>query len=465
MFKKYGMFNKNRAVILFALLSGFAPVLSFADKPTSESIFDYKLEVPFMHTLSNGMRIVVKVDRRAPVVSHTIWYDAGGADEPIAQSGVAHFLEHLMFKGTQKTAPGAFSKRVAAIGGEDNAFTTRDYTAYYQNIAKEYLPEVMAMEADRMRNLKLDDEEIRRERDVVLQERKMRVDNNPASAFGEQIYAALYRNHPYRRPVIGWKREILALTRKEAYRFYRKFYAPNNALLTVVGDVDPQEVVKLAQQTFGKHKPSPDIEKITRPEEPPQNLQRKLIFSDEKVENPVFYLAAQSFSPVKEERKYNALALALHAFGGGTTSRLYLNLVEKDKIAVYAGAGLIGGVKDAPPVSFSVMPDPAVSLEVIETAVLKQIERFKKEGVTEKELLRAKKNIVADFIADADSRGDAASLWGGALILGMKPESIQNYPEHINSITKAEVDTAFREVFTPGNRVIGYLLPKETRDK
>ncbi len=231
-------------------------------------------------TLDNGMDVVVIPDHRAPIVSHMVWYRVGGADEPEGASGIAHFLEHLMFKGTEKIAAGEFSKIVARYGGTDNAFTSQDVTAYYQDVAKDRLPLVMEMESDRMRNLQLAEKDVLTERDVILEERRMRVDNDPAAKLSEQMDAVLYANHPYGAPVIGWEHEIAALSREDALAFYRRFYAPNNAILVVAGDVEPDAVLALARDTYGKLPKVPEIEQRQRPKEPPPVAARHIRIDD-----------------------------------------------------------------------------------------------------------------------------------------------------------------------------------------
>jgi zinc protease len=209
-------------------------------------------------TLSNGMQVVVIPDHRAPVVTHMVWYRVGAADEPRGKSGIAHFLEHLMFKSTEKIASGEFSRIVSRMGGQDNAFTSQDATAYFQRIHKDRLGEVMAMEADRMVNLRLTEHEVLTERDVILEERRSRVENNPQAVLDEQMNAVLYYSHTYGIPVIGWEHEIARLTREDALSFYKHHYAPNNAILVVSGDVTPEEVRRLAEETYGKIPANPD---------------------------------------------------------------------------------------------------------------------------------------------------------------------------------------------------------------
>ncbi len=210
-------------------------------------------------TLKNGLQVLVIPDHRAPVVTQMIWYKVGAADEPPGSSGIAHFLEHLMFKGTDLIPTGQFSKIIARNGGEDNAFTNHDVTAYFQRVAKDRLPKVMEMEADRMANLRLSEEDVATERKVILEERRSRVDNDPGSILQEQMMAALYANHPYGIPIIGWEHEIRALDREDALSFYRRFYAPDNAILVIAGDVEPEEVRRLAEETFGKLAPSDKV--------------------------------------------------------------------------------------------------------------------------------------------------------------------------------------------------------------
>ena len=238
-------------------------------------------KLAFHGKLDNGLEVVVVPDRRAPVVTHMVWYRVGGADEPQGKSGIAHFLEHLMFKGTDKIPPGEFSKIVARLGGQDNAFTAQDITSYFQRVAKEKLPQVMEMEADRMANLKLDEKEVTTERKVILEERRMRVDNDPASLLQEQMLAALYVAHPYHTPVIGWENEMRKLSRADALAFYKRFYAPNNATLIVTGDVEPQEVMALAKETYGKIPANADVgAPRVRPTEPEPIAERRIVLRD-----------------------------------------------------------------------------------------------------------------------------------------------------------------------------------------
>ncbi len=289
-------------------------------------------------TLANGLQVLVIPDHRAPVVTQMVWYKVGAADEPPGSSGIAHFLEHLMFKGTEEIPPGQFSKIVAKNGGDDNAFTNHDITAYFQRVAKDRLPMVMAMEADRMANLRLSEEDVVTERNVILEERRSRIDNDPSSILQEQMMAALYTNHPYGIPVIGWEHEIAALDRDDALGFYKRFYAPNNALLVVAGDVEPGEVKRLAEETFGKIAPNKSLNGRIRPHEPEHAAPVRVELDDPRAGRLTvqrYYLAPSYTSAAAGEAE--ALDLLMRIAVKGSTSRLYRRLVVEQKKAASAG--------------------------------------------------------------------------------------------------------------------------------
>ena len=246
-------------------------------------------------TLDNGMDVVVIEDHRAPVVVHMVWYRAGSADEPAGASGIAHFLEHLMFKRTETMESGEFSRTVARNGGQDNAFTSYDYTGYFQRVAADRLGLMMQMEADRMVNLRLDDAEIATEREVIIEERNQRVENSPAALFREQKDAVQYLNHRYGVPIIGWRHEMVSLDRDDALAFYERFYAPNNAILVVAGDVTPDEVRALAQEHYGPIPANPALPERLRPTEPPQTAERRITFRDARVAQP--YVSRSYLAP------------------------------------------------------------------------------------------------------------------------------------------------------------------------
>src|SRR5271154_5781381 len=319
----------SKLPMLIVALAG--AVTCAARVEAAPTITDFKLD--------NGLEVVVIPDHRAPVVTHMIWYKVGAADETPGKSGLAHFLEHLMFKGTEKNPGGTFSQDVAEIGGQENAFTTSDYTGFFQRVPREHLKEMMALEADRITGLVLTDEVVKPELNVVLEEQNMRVANNPVGRLGEQMDAALYLNHPYGRPAIGWRHEIEKLNRDDALAFYRRFYTPNNAIVVIAGDVTAEEVKADAEETYGKIAPRADNNPRQRPMEPEQEAPRTVTLADDKVEQPSVsrvYLAPSRITAKPGESQ--ALEVLAHVLGGGVNGRLYKALVVEQNLALNAGA-------------------------------------------------------------------------------------------------------------------------------
>ncbi len=350
-------------------------------------------------TLKNGLEVVVIPDHRTPVVTHMIWYKVGSADETPGKSGLAHFLEHLMFKGTSKNPEGRFSQTLATIGGQENAFTTLDYTAYFQRIAKEYLPLVMDFEADRMTGLVLTDANVLSERDVVLEEFNMRVANSPEARIGEQVSAALYLNHPYGRPVIGWHSEIEKLNREDALAFYRRFYTPNNAILVIAGDVTGDEVKPLAEKTYGKVERVAEVPPRVRPQEPEPVAVRQLTMADGRVAQPSLqrsYLVPSAHSAKSGEAE--ALEVLAHILGSGETSRIYRDLVVDQHVATVAGGYYDDTALDETRFGLFASPLPGVSFSTVETALDGVIAKLVDEGITQSELDRAKTRLIADAV-------------------------------------------------------------------
>src|SRR3979411_2220022 len=286
-------------------------------------------EPPASFTLANGLQVLVIPDHRTPVVTQMIWYKVGSADETPGKSGLAHFLEHLMFKGTAKHPAGEFSQTVLRIGGNENAFTSTDYTGYFQRVPREQLAKMMEFEADRMTGLVLKDENVLPERDVVLEEFNMRVANNPDARLTEQIMAALYLNHPYGRPVIGWRQEIEKLDREDALAFYKRFYAPNNAIVVIAGDVEAKDVRPLAERTFGEVAAQPAIPaQRLRPQEPVPAAPRTVTLADPRVEQSSvkrYYLVPSAATAAAGDSP--ALDVLAQLMGGGSNSYLYRALV------------------------------------------------------------------------------------------------------------------------------------------
>ena len=411
--------------------------------------------------LENGLEIIVIPDRRAPVVTHMIWYKAGSADEPIGKSGIAHFLEHLMFKGTKTTPAGEFSRKVAELGGQENAFTSVDYTSYYQKITPSALAMAMAYEADRMENLILSDEVIEPEKKVILEERRSRIDTNPGAILGEAVEATLYAHHPYGTPIIGWKNEMLGLTRDDAIAFYDRFYSPNNAILVVAGDVDPQTVLNLAKKTYGKVRPR--VENIVRERvtEPEQVAAKTVEYSDPQVRVPTFgrtFLVPsyQNAEPGEAE----ALDLLAGILGGSSTSRLYRELVLGSEIAITAVAWYQGGAIDMTKFGFYGRPRGDATAEDVEAGIEKVLGELLEGGVTQEELDVARDSLVKSVYFERDSQTTMARLYGAVLSLGGTLEDIHQWPERLNKVTVDEVNTVARKYLKKSRSVTSFLRPQ-----
>ncbi len=415
---------------------------------------------PKVHTLANGMEVVVIEDHRAPVVTHMVWYKLGAADEPPGKSGIAHFLEHLMFKGTPKVASGQFSKIIARNGGSDNAFTSYDYTGYFQNAAKDKLDLVMGMEADRMTNLVLTVKDVDTERAVILEERRSRTDNNPSAQLAEAMSAAQYLAHPYGIPVIGWKHEIEKLNRADALSFYRRYYAPNNAILVVAGDVEAKAVFALAEKHFG-----PLARAATPPrqraQEPPQRAARRVILKDERVSQADWrrsYLAPTRSAGASE----HAIPLSLFAdmLGGGATSRFYRELVVKRKLATNAGAYYSSTGLDLGTFTLYATPSPGVSLEALEAALDDTLAVVLKDGLPAADLERSRTGLLAAAVYARDNLFTSPRIFGDALTSGLSVEQVEAWPDEVRAVTMKEVMAAGRAVLKITHSVTGLLLPE-----
>ena len=414
--------------------------------------------------LDNGMQVVVVSDHRAPVVTHMVWYRVGAADETPRKSGIAHFLEHLMFKGTTKIPPGEFSKIISRNGGDDNAFTSLDYTAYFQRVAKDRLPLVMELEADRMTNLVLTDAEVLPERDVVLEERRSRTENNPMARLGEQMNAAFYLSHPYGQPVIGWPHEIRALNRQDALEFYRRFYAPNNAILIVAGDVTLDDVLPLAKKHFGPIAPSEAIGDRLRPQEPEHQASIRVRLEDPRATAPTMqrsYIAPSysTASPGEAE----ALDVMAEILGGGTTSRLYEALVVRQRAAAVVGSYFSGDALDNGRIGVYAVASPGRTAEDVEAELDKVISTFVEKGVTEEELNRAKNSLIAEAVYAQDSQSRMARIYGVALTTGQTVEDVQQWPARIEAVTAEQVRDVARKYLQIERSVTGVLLKADRK--
>ena len=410
-------------------------------------------------TLGNGLEVVVIPDHRAPVVTHMVWYKVGGADETPGKSGLAHFLEHLMFKGTEKNPGGSFSADVAEIGGQENAFTASDYTGFYQRVPREHLKEMMVLEADRMTGLVLTDDVVRPELNVVLEELNMRIANNPSARLGVQIDAALYLNHPYGRPVIGWRPEVEQLSRDDALAFYRRFYTPNNAVVIVAGAVKADEVKADAEATYGKVAVRTEIAPRNRPKEPVQEALRTVTLADSKVEQPSLtrdYLVPSETTAKPGESE--ALDVLAHVIGSGTNSRLYRTLVVDKGVALNAGAYYSGTALDYGKFGIFGSPKPGVTLRELEDAIDAVLADVVAHGVTPEELDRSKTKLIADAVYAQDNQATLARWYGEALTTGQTVAMVQAWPDRIRAITADAVQDAAKQWLDRRRSVTGYLV-------
>ena len=449
-----------RSPILPAMtLLAVALAVLIAGRPLAAKVFD-----PVTFTLDNGLQVVVVTNERAPIVQHMVWYKVGAADEAPGESGVAHFLEHLMFKGTESLAPGEFSEIISRNGGRENAFTSWDYTGYFQRVAKDRLETVMEHEADRMANLVLTDDVVLPERDVVLEERRSRVDNEPSAQLSEMARASRFLNHPYGVPIIGWQHEVEQLDTDAALRFYEKWYAPNNAVLIVAGDVEPEEVRQLAEKYYGPV-PMKAVPERVRTAEPPRTADVRVTLENPRVGRPelsISYLAP-SFRMAEEadqEGRGHALQVLSNIIGGGATSRLYSSLVVEQALATNAGAGYAGDAFDWGAFYFFLSPRDGVELAELEAALQAEIESLLADGVTAEEVDRAKVRLRAAAVYARDSLGTAPRVIGTALTTGRTVADVEAWPERIEAVTVEDVNAAARAVLEGKYSVTSVLLPK-----
>lgn len=418
-------------------------------------------------TLDNGLEAVVIEDHRAPVVVHMLWYKVGAADEPQGKSGIAHYLEHLMFKGTAALAPGEFSATVSANGGSDNAFTSQDYTGYFQRVASDRLDLMMQMEADRMVNLAFTEADANTERDVILEERSQRTDNNPGALFGEARRAALYLNHPYGTPIIGWRHEMEGLTRSDALDFYRRHYGPNNAVLVVAGDVDPVEVERLARLHYGAIAPLPDLGPRIRPSEPPQLAERRVPFSDPRVAQP--YVSRSYLMPERDpgaQEEAAALTIMAELLGGGAaTSYLGRTLQFETNTAIYTSAWYRGLSHDDSSFGLIIVPAEGVTLAEAEQALDDAIRGFIDEGVDTDALDRIKMQIRAGQIYERDSLRSQAHLFGEALTSGLTIADVQAWPDILAAVDEPAILAAAERLLDKRASVTGWYMREGSQEE
>jgi zinc protease len=439
----------SKLPMLIVALAG--AVICAARAQAAPTITDFKLD--------NGLEVVVIPDHRAPVVTHMIWYKVGAADETPGKSGLAHFLEHLMFKGTEKNPGDTFSQDVAEIGGQENAFTTSDYTGFFQRVPREHLKEMMALEADRITGLVLTDEVVRPELNVVLEEQNMRVANNPVGRLGEQMDAALYLNNPYGRPAIGWRHEIEKLTRDDALAFYRRFYTPNNAVVIVAGDVSADEVKADAEATYGKVPQRAENNPRQHPVEPVQEAPRTVTLADSRVEQPSVtrnYLVPSETTAKPGESE--ALDVLTSVIGSGSNSRLYRTLVVDQGIALNAGASYASTALDYAKLGVYGVPKPGVSLSQVEAGIDAVLADVIEHGVTADELVGAKNRLIAEAVYAQDNQATLARWYGAAIACGETVDMVQAWPDHVRAVTPEAVQAVARQWLDRRRSVTGYLV-------
>jgi zinc protease len=413
----------------------------------------------FQFALANGMQVLVIPDHRAPVATQMLWFRVGAVDDPPGISGLAHFFEHMMFRGTKAAPDDAFSQTIAKNGGETNAFTDHDYTAFYEQIAKDRLPLAMKLEADRLANLDLSDSHVGPERDVVLEERRMRVDNEPQSLMNEQMHAALHLSHPYGRPVIGWSDEVRRIDRVSAQDFYDHHYSPNNAILVVAGDVTPDEVRKMAQEAYG-NVPARELSPRAEFTEPPRLAETRMTIVRADARVPIFNRIYRVPSYAQgAPGQAEGLETYAQLLGGDQTSLLYHVLVEQKKLATDVGASYDGYVRDAGEFSIYAVPRPGVSLEALEKAVDQVLSVNTLALPRDSDLSRAKTELIASVTYRRDSQFSLASAYGQALVIGLTVDDVNKWPARIRAVGAESVRKAAGSL-SRKDAVTAYLIPE-----
>lgn len=414
---------------------------------------------PFEHTLSNGLRIIVKEDRRAPTAAHMVWYRAGGMDEVSGTTGVAHVLEHMMFKGTPNVGAGEFSRRVAAAGGRDNAFTSKDYTAYFQQVPKAQLAQMMQLEADRMRHLNLDAGEFAQEIKVVMEERRQRTDDSPHARLGEQLQAVAYQTHPYRVPVIGWMNDLENMTVQDARDWYRRWYAPNNACVVVVGDVDHQAVFKLAQMYYGRV-PARALPARKTPDEPEQAGIRRFTLRAE-AELPMLIMAYKVpvLRDVENDVDPYALEMLAAVLDGHDAARLTTRLIREQQLAVSASASYDSLARGPGLFYLSGAPGEGKTRADLEAALRAEIARIAEDGVAPDELARARAQLVAGQVYKLDSMFAQAMEIGQLEAVGIPHRQGRRIIEKFQAVTAEAVQAVARKYFVDERLTVAELDP------
>ncbi len=413
------------------------------------------------YMLENGMKVLVKPDHRAPVAVSQVWYKVGSSAEHNGITGISHVLEHMMFKGTKSYPAGRFSAIIAANGGEENAFTGRDYTAYYQFMGSDRLETAFELEADRMRNLLLPEDEFQKERQVVREERFMRTEDKPEALTYERFNAVAYLNTPYRNPVIGWDEDLKALTVDDLRAWYETYYAPNNATLVVVGDVDPDAIFGLAKKYFGKLKPSkPPVDKPRG--EPEQRGERRLrIHAPAKVPYVLIGYQVPSLKTAEEDWEPYALDVLAGILDGGSSARLTSELIRKQEIAASASAGYNLTAKYQTLFMLDANPTEKHSIEEVEQALYQQVEKLRSELASDAEMARVKAQVIASKVYELDSVRQLANQMGALETIGLGWQLMDQYPEKIKAVTAEQVRKVAQKYLIEKHRTVAVLVPED----
>ncbi len=414
--------------------------------------------------LDNGLKLIVREDHRAPVVVSQVWYKIGASYEHGGISGVSHVLEHMMFKGTKNLRSGEFSEIIAENGGKENAFTSKDYTAYFQRISSDRLELCLRLEADRMRNLVFVEEEFKKEVEVVKEERRLRVDNNPKSKLFEQFNAAAFVNSPVRIPTIGWMTDLESLTMQDAKDWYQRWYAPNNATLVIVGDVDANEVYELTKKHFGMHK-SMEIKAPKLRKEIPQIGTRQITLLD-KVSTPYLLMGYKvpALNTIDDPKIPYVLDVIAGVLDGGNSARFAKNLLREQEVAVSVGTGYDLYERLEGLFLFAGTPTPQTSIETLKAAIIDQLELLKKEKVSQHELDKVIAQVVAGKIYDRDSMFNMGMQIGTLESVGLDWRRLDEYEEKIKAVTADDILAVAKRYFVEDQLTIGQLLPKTKQE-
>lgn len=453
------------AWLMFIILGGAHALAKSEDKqgekPIAGKIYNTQSGIAYFY-LKNGLQVVIIPDTRAPVVTHMIWYKAGAADEDRGKSGVAHFLEHLMFKGTKTVPAGEFSAKVAEIGGLENAFTSSDFTAFYQKVSPDALEMVMGYEADRMENLTLSEKDIETERQVVIEERSSRVDNSPGGVASEFVEASLFQHHPYGIPIVGYLPEIKALTKRDILDYYERYYTPNNAILVIAGDVTVEKVKQLAAKTYAKIPVRAHPGDRKRVVEPEPKIEKHLKYRDKRINAPGWrrhYLVPSYRTAAGND----ALALDVLAviLGGSSTSRLHRALVIDNPVATSVQSGYRGGAYDMTRLSIYGRPRSEVDIVSMEHKIDDVLQKVLQEGVDEEEVEKSRNALIQSAIFSRDSQTSMARIVGATLAMGGSVEDVTQWADRLKKISVEDVNRVAKQYLKSKRAVTVYMLPEK----